>query len=242
MGRETTLHNLEGDQIDKQRARQEELWKLEDQRFDLQKKQQLESLNMQQKQLDLQKQYFEEQKKLQAQQVKEERKYQAEQHKFQVQQLALQMVQAKEQREYQLMVRETGLFIQMLGGQLNTLSDDGMNKLRDGLAGVLDQIEAIYQAGMNGPSVTGHAMGGSLATGASIVGERGWEYLIDGQVLSHEQSVSMTDTRGHSNDTSFIFNSRNNSGNNKPQVINVYIGEHKIESFILDAVTKELRT
>ena len=242
MGRETTLHNLEGDQIDKQRARQEELWKLEDQRFDLQKKQQLESLNMQQKQLDLQKQYFEEQKKLQAQQVKEERKYQAEQHKFQVQQLALQMAQAKEQREYQLMVRETGLFIQMLGGQLNTLSDDGMNKLRDGLAGVLDQIEAIYQAGMNGPSVTGHAMGGSLATGASVVGERGWEYIIDGQVLSHEQSVSMTDTRGHSNDTSFIFNSRNNSGNNKPQVINVYIGEHKIESFILDTVTKELRT
>ena len=227
MGRETTLHNLETDQIDKTRARQEELWKLEDRRFDLQKKQQQESLDMQQKQLDLQKKYFEEQKKLQAQQIAEERKYQKEQQKIQQQQLDLQKKQAKATHEHEEAVFAMSLAIQSMSGELNTLSGDGMERLREGLAGVLDQINKIYDAGMNPPSTD--------PTNSSNN-----NIPVPQQAQNFPYGQDQTEPiQYQANDTSYFFRSGKTE---KQQNISIYIGNEHLSRFVLDAVTKELRT
>lgn len=225
MGRETTMHNMEGDQIEKQRARQEELWKLEDERFNLQKKQQLESLAMQQKQLDLQKKYYEEQKKLQAEQVAEERRYAKEQYALQQKQLALAEEQARAAHEHEEAVFQMQLAIMSMGGELNTLSGEGMEKLRIGLAGVLDQINLIYEAGTNPPPVQPAPQDPRQPKDTLPVN---YPYL------SNQTEDTMY------NDTTYLLN--NAVKQDKKQTINIYLGNEHLSRFVIDAVAQELRS
>ena len=238
MGRETTLHNLETDQIDKTRARQEELWKLEDQRFDLQKKQQTESLDMQQKQLDLQKKYFEEQKKLQAEQIKEERKYQKEQQKIQQEQLNLQKKQAEATRQLALDTRKWQTYIQAVGGQMNLLTEEGMAEFSAAMDNILEKVKKLYDITVSDPAQS--SSGGSSGGSSDDSGGRFKPYLVSQQAQNFPYGQDQTERiQYQTGDTSYFFKSGKTE---KQQNISIYIGNEHLSRFVLDAVTKELRT
>ena len=242
MGRETTLHNLETDQIDKTRARQEELWKLEDQRFDLQKKQQIESLEMQQKQLDLQRKYFEEQKKLRAQQIAEERKYQKEQQKIQQEQLNLQKKQAEATRQLALDTREWQTYIQAVGGQMNLLTEEGMAEFSAAMDNILKKVRELYDITVSDPaqSSSGGSSGGSSDDSSDDSGGRFKPYLVSQQAQNFPYGQDQTERiQYQTGDTSYFFKSGKTE---KQQNISIYIGNEHLSRFVLDAVTKELRT
>jgi hypothetical protein len=65
MGRETTMHDLESEQIEKQKGRQKELWAMEDERFNQQIAYQTALFKMQEENLSKQKDFFEQNKAIQ---------------------------------------------------------------------------------------------------------------------------------------------------------------------------------
>jgi len=75
MRRDVIMHGLEGDQIDKQRARQEEIWQMEDKRFDIQRQQHEEAIAMQEEQLAKSREFYEQRKALEEESVQLQRKY-----------------------------------------------------------------------------------------------------------------------------------------------------------------------
>lgn len=106
MKRDTIMHDLEGEQIDKQKNRQQELWKLEDRRFELEKKQHDETLKMQREEIQHDKQMFEqakrfyaEEKKLEDESIKLQRAYYLEQQKLQKESAGIQAYGAQVQKD-----------------------------------------------------------------------------------------------------------------------------------------------
>jgi hypothetical protein len=95
-GRDTVMHNIEGDNISKQRSRQKQLWKLEDNRFRLQEQRQQEEIEHQEELIEIQKEQFElrkEQFALTEENLglsKEQFEIQKEQYELQGENLALQ--------------------------------------------------------------------------------------------------------------------------------------------------------
>lgn len=65
MGRETIMHNLESEQIDKTRERQEKIWDAEDKRFEMTMRHYEEQKNLQEQNLEKMKEFYAESKKLQ---------------------------------------------------------------------------------------------------------------------------------------------------------------------------------
>ncbi len=65
MGRETTLHDLESEQIEKQKGRQKELWAMEDERFTQQVGYQTELFRMQEENLAKQEEFYQQNRQLQ---------------------------------------------------------------------------------------------------------------------------------------------------------------------------------
>jgi hypothetical protein len=101
MRRETTMHDLEGEQIDVQRQHQRELWNLEEERFDLSRRHFLEGQRLQKEQMDIQERFFEERKRLEDEQVKMQRAYATEQHELQLRAIGTQAHYAKLMKEAQ---------------------------------------------------------------------------------------------------------------------------------------------
>jgi hypothetical protein len=88
-----------------------------------------------------------------------------------------------------------------------------------------------------------------LASGAVEVGEQGTEGIVGGRVIPHseweslkrihnlfQRPVGVTIAGG----SSYIPMGGKKAG--APQIVNIYIGNEKLSSFVLDAVTKELRS
>jgi len=95
-GRDTVMHNIEGDNVTRQRERQKQIWSLEDKRFRLQEKRQNEEIEHQEELIEIQKQQFElrrEQFALTEENLvlnKEQFEIQKEQYELQGEQLELQ--------------------------------------------------------------------------------------------------------------------------------------------------------
>jgi len=96
MGRETVMHNIEEEQIGKQKDRQQELWKLEEERFKMTRKQFLENQKFQENAIKMQEKFFEERKKLEEEQIKLSRAYFIQGLNLQKQQIAAQAKYAKD--------------------------------------------------------------------------------------------------------------------------------------------------
>lgn len=75
MGRETIMHDLEGEQIDKQRERQKTLWAIEDDRLEANIEHQTRLFDLQQENLDKQIEFFEERKRLEKEYTELQREY-----------------------------------------------------------------------------------------------------------------------------------------------------------------------
>jgi DNA polymerase III epsilon subunit-like protein/uncharacterized glyoxalase superfamily protein PhnB len=91
----------------------------------------------------------------------------------------------------------------------------------------------------------GHAGGGQLS-GSDIVGEKGWEYVINGQVIPHEQSVAMaqsgiTPTPDYSSFSSTVLPSSPSFSKreSKPMTIVVNVGNEELKRFVVDAVGEQ---
>jgi hypothetical protein len=86
MGRESTVYGQESDQIEKQKARQKEIWKLEDERFALSKKQFQEQLDLQKTQFnesrELQRRFFDEGRELQQKNMDMQKRHEAERYRL----------------------------------------------------------------------------------------------------------------------------------------------------------------
>ena len=73
--RATTMHNVEGDQIDTQRERQEELWNLEEEQFEIGKARFEESVTWQEDKFEREKSYFEQGMELSEEQHEKEMEF-----------------------------------------------------------------------------------------------------------------------------------------------------------------------
>jgi len=126
------------------------------------------------------------------------------------------------------------------------------------LQSFIDQLLRIPGASLGGSSSGGgappprpRAAGGILSPFGdwSEVGEQGTEGIVGGRVIPHsewesmkrihnlfQQPVGVTIAGG----TSYIPIGSKKGG--APQTINIYLGNEKLSSFVLDAVTKELRS
>lgn len=103
-----------------------------------------------------------------------------------------------------------------------------------------------------------HAEGGNLASSLSqiqVAGERGYEYIVDGNVIPHEASVELarqgllpggSSGQAKSAISSLVpqvlppYNQRSRSGGRSaPQTIIVQVGNRELKRFIVDAVSEE---
>jgi hypothetical protein len=120
MSRATITHDQEGDQIDKNRKRQEEMWALEDERFDLQKQQFMENQKFQEEGIAKQKEFFEQRVVLETQLRDLQREYQREQWELQKQMVGIQAKQAQDAADYATL--QAGISATMLEQQ--TMTED----------------------------------------------------------------------------------------------------------------------
>jgi hypothetical protein len=120
MARTTITHDQEGEQIDKNRKRQEEMWALEDMRFDLQKQQFMENQQFQQEGIDQQREFFEQRVLLETQLRDLQREYQREQWELQKQMVGIQAKQAQDAADYAKL--QAGISATMLEQQ--TMTED----------------------------------------------------------------------------------------------------------------------
>ncbi|MEA2000023.1 MAG: hypothetical protein U9N61_11965, partial [Euryarchaeota archaeon] len=98
MERDTIVQNLETEQIDTKRERQEELWALEDERFEINTNYHETQMAHQEERLDKMRQFYEEGRVLQKQQMELSKAYFIEQNALQRASAALQMDQAEFQK------------------------------------------------------------------------------------------------------------------------------------------------
>jgi hypothetical protein len=119
--RMTTQHNLEGEQIDTQRSRQEEMWALEDQRYEKVAEYQEDLMKLDEETFELNKSHREEMHLLEVEEFERRKAEYAEQKKLQDEQIALQRQHQAESMELQ----EKSLGIQAASLSLQkTLAED----------------------------------------------------------------------------------------------------------------------
>jgi hypothetical protein len=189
---------------------------------------------MQQKQLDLQKKYFEEQKKLQAAAMAEERKYAKEQYELQKKQLALAEEQAKAAHEHEEAVFAMQLYLQLVNGEMNTLTGEGMQMLHNALVLIKQDIIDIYEIAQNPPEIAPipaemERGGGPVETFAQNHPYNEWNTVGGGGGGGRERQTEVT----------YAFRTANQQ---KPQNIHIYIGNEHLAKFVVDTVSEELRT
>ncbi len=226
--RDTTVHNLEGDQIDRQKGRQEELWKIEDERFKMQKRHFEEGVQMQREQLEHSRKFYLENKKLEDEKIKLQRAHWEDEMKLQRESIKLSQRYAVEQHKINVTMAQLSNFTELANGQLRTMTDDGMERLRQSvmdalpffsqLADELDRVAGVdanqFITGMNStistPPIT---TGGSTSTGGHGTTPKSAEYsYIPMQPASQGQ-----------------------------QTINVYVGNERLATHVVDIVSQELR-
>lgn len=232
MKRETTIHNIEEDQITKQKGRQEELWKLEDERFKMTKKHYEEGVSMQREQLKHSKDYYLQNKVFEDQKIKLSREHWEDEMKRQKQSIAISQHYAKEQHKLNVTMAQLSTATELMHGQMNTLTDDGMERLKQSfidsmpvfleLAGVLDRIAGVDTSNMA-------PVGWSTTT---TPGGYDPQTSPGGYASPHVST-------GESPDYSYV--PLTSGGSNTSQTINVHVGNERLETFVINSVDADLR-
>lgn len=166
--RDVTMHNLEGDQIDKQKNRQEVLWKLEDQRFQVEREQHAESLRLQIESMEKNREFYLEEKKLREQQLMLSRAYWVVQQGLSKESAALSKKQAIEQHLLNETMIDATQYTTALSGAMKTLTDDAFMKLIDKMIQLTGVIAGIVNSQVAAPQIPVQV--GSAASGLAPVG------------------------------------------------------------------------
>lgn len=125
--RDTIMHDLEGEQIDKTKKQQQEMWKLEDERFKIQKQQHTESVKFQQEELNKAKEFYRQQKIMEDESIKLQRAYWVEQQKLQKESAGISAHAAQVQKDLNDAMLKYKLYAQEADGKQNLLNSSLSN-------------------------------------------------------------------------------------------------------------------
>lgn len=246
MARETILHDLEGEQIEKNRARQQEVWRQEDQRFRLTLQHFEEQKRRQEEQIRLSEQFYQERKKLEEEQQRLQRAYFLENHKLQQQAagafaksmkdahdnlLAVQEAQARVADQWELLFGNMDSWIEsvlkILGNQLSDKDREGLNK---------GQGPGAQRAG-GGPVDVGITYRVNDQRLAGAFEQEYFTPLVPGTVTPAHKVDPWSNGNLLLQDS--LASSRANRGMAQPIII--YIGNEHLGSFVVEAVDRKLR-
>jgi hypothetical protein len=143
MKRETTMHNIEEDQITKTQNRQKELWKLEDQRFQIQQKQFKENQKMAQEDLDNAKTFWKIKMDLEEQGIKLARANWVEQIKLQERSAGLAAASAKASKDAAEQQWKLNYAQMTEKGLLQQLLDEGLNPVFASILNFLSKVQGL---------------------------------------------------------------------------------------------------
>jgi hypothetical protein len=180
MGRETIMFGMEGEQIDKGRERQKELWKLEDQRFALQLKQHQQSIELQKESIERLRQYYKEQWALEDKQRDLSRAQWKEQQALQLKSLEITQAYNAEQRKINQTMLEFSQWSEKLAAGKSLFNPETMNALAEAVA-KLDAAwsELLRSNGIEVKPKEGKQHGGLVVAGRRYrVGEAGPETYV----------------------------------------------------------------
>ena len=240
MKRDTIVYGEEGDQIEKQKNQQKELWKLEDERFKLDRKQHDENLKMTEEQQKMQRKFYEENKKLTEEGIKLQRaEYIAN---YQLEKINLAAQAAYMQRENQLRklmedAQLTELTNAATYNAMLTAQASGVNLVSAAFVKFLNDILAIVGSSdrVTSPTVAPNRQEGpSKAAGGMVrVGEFGPEnfnvggtgYIVPNHLTNPWQNT-LIDHRGQ--------------GEKKQIKLTINLGNGMLKTFVLDTVDQEI--
>lgn len=263
MERRTIMHGLEGTQIERRRERQQETWQMADEQFEMQKEHFEERRELIEENMEKQREFYEEGRQLQEEMIDLQREYWERQHALALRQLELQeehkttveelqdaqrLLNEKQQDRIAALEKEREL------DPAGTIEDivEAFKNLQDAGMVFADNVGRFlpYDHPLTGPYDTApvgeRQTGGDLTAGGSyITGEREPEIVRPGRIGS---VVTMGDIREAKRlyrdrwgDSTSFFNDAESGGGAGGQTINVYIGNKRIKSFIVDSVSEELQ-
>jgi len=268
MDRDTIMHNLDEQQVDKQKGRQQELWKLEDKRFEIQRRQFAESQKMQLESLEKQKELFVARKGMEEQEIKFQREHYKQQTALQKEATRAQIEYTKVQAANQRTMQQMQLAMTLNQASQRTLAD-GWQTLSQKMMVADDQLrllaESLTLVAQNAAAASSHpddddynpyeytpgggrnnrATGGNVLAGERlVVNEIGEEIFIpdtNGKIIPSWRGGSSSASFAEDYARPFIPFDNSSSGSPKQIAVNVYLGNDRIEQFIIDTVTGELK-
>jgi hypothetical protein len=257
MQRETVMHDIEGDRIDTQRSQQKELWKLEDDRFDTQKRHFTEQLAMQADQLKMARGFFEERQRLEEEQIAMQRAYQMLQFDFQKKQIdsqagyAAAIHKAKTELEEFQRAQEDELASFKMAWEYASLAKDFLQAMAD-FAKDLSSLGYQLPIGTKGSTQKPTGGGGTgtteivNASGGDFIVPAGYDnddYPIKARSGEHVRvSMPFADrAKPWSPWQNTVTSSRPAQERRQPAVINVYVGDQLLKSFIVDTIEADVR-
>ena len=267
--RATTMHNLQEDQIDRERGRQEELWALEDKRYELQKKQFEESYKLQQRQLDASKKYYEENFELQEKQTKLARQHYEAEIKLQREAAKAAAEHANRQYKLQQTMVQMQIASQHFEGSLKSVADNGFEKLKQALLDInplLVEMANNINALMSGGGASGGSGGGSgsgigqeggggggsgdttgdpipMAHGGRIFkGQRATINEIGREtfIADRDGTILPSYSYGRIPSEYMLPEQTDRKNEPKPTIVHVYIGNEQIHDYVVKTMNNEI--
>jgi hypothetical protein len=268
MQRETVMHDIEGERIDTQRSQQKQLWKLEDDRFDAQKRHFTEQMAMQSEQLKTARAFFEERKRLEEEQIAMSRAYQMLQFEFQKQQIDAQagyaaaIHKARTELEEFQRAQEDELANFKMAWDYASLAKDflqAMATFAQDLSNLGYQLPIGTQGNTRPAPPPGYTYdsngnlqkttsGGATtsASGSDFIVPPGYDnddYTLNVRSGEHVKvSMPFADSaKTWSPWQNTVASSRPAQESRQPAVINVYVGDQLLKSFIVDTIEADVR-
>jgi hypothetical protein len=269
MKRETTMFNLETEQIDKQRERQKEMWKLEDERFKLQKKHFEEQMVMQEEQQDMMRKFYAERIALEEEQIKLQRAQQVQQAEYQKQSLGIQAAMLAAQKEYSeiqsgielanLAIQSGIADVQAKQSGLVTLTEDNIEAVFASLNDWIARVLGTLGGGPPVPTTTNppHSQSGYIpeediesdppthggAHGTFVSAGQGTVVSEEGLIefFTPQNSGTIIPLKSFNAWTTTVMPSQKPVvETSTPKTINIFIGDQHLKTFVLDAIDEAL--
>ena len=233
---------------------QEDQYKLQIQQF-------TETKQLQQDQLTANENFWAENKKLSEDAVTLQRAQFVESNKLQMESAGLQAEEAKYQKQVNDLLLQQQKYQGDVNGLLQNLNEvllvDLIKQLGladPALQALIQQIQRLQGAALGGSAAgwggegkpqasggwlngaSGLTLPGLMSGRTAVVGEGGFEFVHGNRVMSHAESQSRLDQYMNRQ----IISSGGGSGRTVQQPINVYVGNELLQSFIINAVVKDM--
>ena len=254
--RESVMHDLQQEQVEKSREYQEELWRLQERRFRLEREQHNAMRRLQEESLRRQREFFEERVRLQRQYQELQRRYFQEQHKLQQRAIGIQqhyneMLRKAQQDVQRLRDRTDEALAKLL--RVASLNDDFWKGLED----ALQELIRIMQGDIAGGGSISGGGGASGTPGGDSGGGRTVPYAAGGPILPdvelHDGELIMTsrafgwvvpreaaqDVFDHVRTTTESPNAQGSSGGGTI-VVDVTIGTEDLRQIVRRIIVEEL--